>query len=212
MMDNIQDQSNAWYLQLANPHIDICPSMTEIWDYLGGRYLTLDSEALTVDERRPYTAQKFPYIAPESYATEGSVGLDLPLQYDVRLTPGNPIMIDLGFRVRIPKGWGLILAARSGVGGKSGITPRNCIGIIDSDYRGNLKLIATADGRGELQLTIADSMTDIQTTMQGGEMLYRRGKCLCQAVLMPLPQATFAIVETLDETSRSEGGFNSTNR
>lgn len=206
------DNTIAWYTNLANPHIDICPDMTEIWDYLGGRYVTEATINLTTEERRPYTAQSYPYLKPEDYATSGSVGLDLPLQYDIRLTPGVPMMIDLGFKVRIPKGWALLLSSRSGVGGKAGITPRNCLGIIDSDYRGNLKLIALADAAGELKLTLADSLTDVQYTPHQSELLYRRGSCLCQALLVPMPQATIAYVETLDETDRGDGGFNSTNR
>ena len=83
-----------------------------------------------------------------------------------------------------------ILAARSGLGTKHGIVPANGIGIIDSDYRGEIH--AVLRNHGKESFTIA------------------RGDRIAQLMFVPVWQADFEVVETLDETERGQGGFGST--
>lgn len=130
-----------------------------------------------------------------SYASEGSAGLDLRALLDAPLTiePGTTTLIRTGLAVYIADAnfAGLILP-RSGLGHKHGIVLGNLVGLIDSDYQGELMI--SCWNRGQTAFV-----------MQPGERL-------AQYVLVPVVQAEFDIVSEFQATERSDGGFGSSGR
>jgi len=130
-----------------------------------------------------------------TYATEGSAGLDLRACLDAALTlePGDSSLIRTGLAIHIsdPAFAGLVLP-RSGLGHKHGIVLGNLVGLIDSDYQGELMVSCWNRGR--------DSFT-----IQPGERI-------AQYVLVPVVQADFRMVKDFVESSRGAGGFGSSGR
>lgn len=125
-----------------------------------------------------------------AYATEGAAGMDVLAAEDVTLAPGARHAVATGLAVAIPPGFEIQVRPRSGLALKHGVTVPNTPGTIDSDYRGELKVIMINHG---------DSAFEI-----------RRGDRIAQLVLAPVTQASWLPVEELDETLRGEGGFGST--
>ena len=132
-----------------------------------------------------------------TYETAGAAGADLRanLPYDLRdagieISAGGRALIPTGLRLEIPMGYEVQVRARSGLALKHGITLANAIGTIDSDYRGDLGVILWNGGAHTFRVT--------------------HGMRIAQMVVAPVVQATFAIVDALDETDRGAGGFGST--
>lgn len=132
-------------------------------------------------------------IPMPTYATEGSAGLDLRACLDAPLTlqPGDTQLLSTGLSLHIadPKLAAMILP-RSGLGHKHGIVLGNLVGLIDSDYQG--ELMVSCWNRGQTAFTIEP------------------GERIAQLVLVPVVQADFEIVEEFDASLRGEGGFGST--
>lgn len=130
-----------------------------------------------------------------AYATEGSAGLDLRACLDAALTlaPGETSLIRTGLAIHIadPAFAGLVLP-RSGLGHKHGIVLGNLVGLIDSDYQG--ELMVSCWNRGQTPFTIEP------------------GERIAQYVLVPVVQAEFRLVETFTESNRGAGGFGSSGR
>ena len=125
-----------------------------------------------------------------SYASDGAAGMDVIAAEDVSLTPGARHAVATGLSLAIPGGYEIQVRPRSGLALKHGITVPNTPGTIDSDYRGELKVILINHGTEAFAI--------------------RRGDRIAQLVLAPVVQATFEEVGELDETSRGAGGFGST--
>ena len=129
-----------------------------------------------------------------AYETAGSAGMDvraaLPDDEPVVLAPGARAMVPTGLSVAIPEGYEIQVRPRSGLAAKHGLTCLNTPGTIDSDYRGEIKVILI--NLGAEPFTIA------------------RGERIAQLVLAPVTQLGWAMVDTLDETRRGTGGFGST--
>ena len=132
-------------------------------------------------------------IAFPEYATDGSAGLDLRACLDEPLTlqPGQTELIRTGLSVHIadPSLAAMILP-RSGLGHKHGIVLGNLVGLIDSDYQG--ELMVSCWNRGNTEFTV------------------NVGERIAQLVLVPVVQAAFVVVEEFTATQRGEGGFGST--
>lgn len=132
-------------------------------------------------------------IPMPTYATDGSAGLDLRACLDAPLTlePGDSELVKTGLSVHIadPGLAGMILP-RSGLGHKHGIVLGNLVGLIDSDYQG--ELMVSVWNRGQTAFT-----------MEPGERM-------AQFVLVPVVQAQFEVVTTFDTSERAGGGFGST--
>ncbi|TCM18958.1 dUTP pyrophosphatase [Novosphingobium sp. PhB165] len=124
------------------------------------------------------------------YATDGAAGMDVVSAEDVTLAPGARHAVATGLAMAIPPGFEIQVRPRSGLALKHGISVPNAPGTIDSDYRGELKVILINHG--------ADAF-DV-----------RRGDRVAQLVLAPVTRGTWLQVEELDETVRGEGGFGST--
>jgi len=140
----------------------------------------------------PRLGNEFPL---PSYATEGSAGLDLwaCLDKTVELAPGETVLVPTGMAVHIgdPSLAAMILP-RSGLGHKHGIVLGNLVGLIDSDYQG--QLFVSVWNRGNHSFAI------------------KPGERIAQMVVVPVVQVTFEIVEEFHQTQRGTGGFGHTGR
>ncbi len=125
-----------------------------------------------------------------AYATTGAAGMDVVSAEDVTLAPGARHAVATGLALAIPPGFEVQVRPRSGLALKHGITVPNTPGTIDSDYRGELKVILINLGSEPFEI--------------------RRGDRVAQLVLAPVVQAGWVEVEHLDETERGAGGFGST--
>lgn len=124
------------------------------------------------------------------YATEGAAGMDVVSAEDVVIAPGGRHAVMTGLALAIPHGFEVQVRPRSGLALKHGISVPNAPGTIDSDYRGELKVILINHGHADFEI--------------------RRGDRIAQLVLAPVVRAGWVEVEALEETVRGEGGFGST--
>ncbi|MCK5872861.1 MAG: dUTP diphosphatase [Methylococcales bacterium] len=125
-----------------------------------------------------------------SYATDGSAGIDLRacLESDLTLQPGETALIPTGLAIHIADNQlAAVLLPRSGLGHKHGIVLGNLVGLIDSDYQG--QLFVSCWNRGQTTYTI------------------EVGDRIAQLVFLPVVQAEFNVVDEFDESFRGEGGF-----
>ena len=123
-------------------------------------------------------------------ATEHAAGLDVVAAEDLTLGPGQRHAVATGFAIAIPEGYEVQVRPRSGLALKHGITCLNTPGTIDSDYRGELKVIVINHGNEPFAIA--------------------RGDRIAQLVLAPVTQAAWDEVAELDDTARGAGGFGST--
>ena len=142
------------------------------------------------------TLPHFEGLPLPAYETDGAAGMDvraaLPDGEPMVLKPGERAMVATGLSVAIPEGYEIQMRPRSGLAAKHGITCLNTPGTIDSDYRGELKVILINHGAEDF--TIA------------------RGERIGQMVLAPVTRIAWQTVDSLPETMRGEGGFGSTGR
>ncbi len=125
-----------------------------------------------------------------AYATTGSVGMDVVSAEGLTLAPGARHAVATGLSMAIPHGFEIQVRPRSGLAFKHGITVPNTPGTIDSDYRGELKVLLINHGAQDFTIV--------------------RGDRIAQLVLAPVVQAAWVEVEELDATERGTGGFGST--
>ncbi|MBM7063312.1 dUTP diphosphatase [Pseudomonas sp. UL073] len=124
------------------------------------------------------------------YATPGSAGLDLRamLQDDVTLEPGQTVLIPTGLAIHIADpGLAALVLPRSGLGHKHGIVLGNLVGLIDSDYQGELMVSCWNRGQSSFRITV--------------------GERIAQLMLVPVVQAHFELVDEFHESQRGTGGF-----
>jgi dUTP pyrophosphatase len=131
-----------------------------------------------------------PTAALPKYQTDGAAGMDLCADEDGDLRPNQRRMIKTGIAIEIPPGFEGQIRPRSGLAGTHGVTVLNSPGTIDSDYRGEVKIILINHGLGR--------------------WMYSRGDRVAQLVITPVAHAELLAVEALDETARGSGGFGST--
>ena len=133
-------------------------------------------------------------VALPAYETPGSAGMDIraavPEGEPIVLKPGARTMVPTGLAFALPQGFEAQVRPRSGLAAKNGVTCLNTPGTIDSDYRGEVKVILI--NLGEEDFTI------------------RRGDRIAQIVIAPVTQGAWTEVDDLDATSRGAGGFGST--
>ena len=127
-----------------------------------------------------------------SYASHGAAGLDIVAAESLSLAPGARHAVATGFAIAIPEGYEVQVRPRSGLALKHGITCLNTPGTIDSDYRGEVKVILANLGAEAFDIV--------------------RGERIAQLVPAPVLRASFDEVESLDDTARGGGGFGSTGR
>jgi dUTP pyrophosphatase len=127
------------------------------------------------------------------YATDGAAGLDLRACIDapITLNPGETRLIPTGLAIHIcDSGYAALILPRSGLGHKHGIVLGNLVGLIDSDYQGQLMVSCWNRGQSAFELAPMER--------------------LAQLVIVPVVQATFKVVDEFDASARGKGGFGST--
>jgi dUTP pyrophosphatase len=131
-----------------------------------------------------------------AYETPGSAGMDLraavPEHEPMTLRPGARALVPTGLCMAIPLGFEVQVRPRSGLAAKHGVTCLNTPGTVDSDYRGEVKVILVNLGEEDV--------------------VVRRGDRIAQMIVAPVVQAVWLETESLDETARGTGGFGSTGR
>ncbi len=127
-----------------------------------------------------------------TYGTEFSAGADIYALTDrsVTIAPGETKMLNTGLAFAIPEGLVGLIVARSSLGTKRGLAPANKVGVIDSDYR------------GEVRVVLHNHSSEPQTI--------ENGERIAQMLFVPYYSAEFKLVDELDMTIRGEGGFGST--
>jgi dUTP pyrophosphatase len=125
-----------------------------------------------------------------AYATDGAAGMDVLAAEDLTLAPGARHAVATGLALAIPPGYEIQVRPRSGLALKHGISLPNTPGTIDSDYRGELKVI--------------------MINLSAAPFAIHRGDRIAQLVLAPVTRAGWEEVAELDETERGAGGFGST--
>ncbi|PPA87921.1 deoxyuridine 5'-triphosphate nucleotidohydrolase [Brevibacillus laterosporus] len=170
------------------------------------------------------------------YATTGSAGFDLVAVEDVDISPGETKKVPLGLAFEIPEGFMMLVCMRSGIAYNTELRQSNGIGIIDSDYRGEVAMMFdniwkrepffAYDEEGRAIVTdyrIEDECpsTEYLRTISGeqvrqwcdypaGTYLIRKGDRVAQGLILPVMQAQFIVADELSETERGTGGFGST--
>ncbi|WP_064581025.1 dUTP diphosphatase [Streptobacillus moniliformis] len=129
-----------------------------------------------------------------TYGTEFSAGADLYscMDEDLLIKSGETVMIKTGISLEIPEGLVGLVYARSGLAYKKGITPSNKVGVIDSDYR------------GEIMVALHNHSKE--------DYVIERFERIAQLVITPYIKADFIETETLNDTLRDKGGFGSTGK
>ena len=128
-----------------------------------------------------------------TYGTEYSAGADLYalLDEDLEIKPGETIMIGTGLAMVIPTGYAGLIYARSSLGSKKGLAPANKVGVIDSDYR------------GEIKVPLFNQSKETQ--------IISKNERIAQIIFTPYLKVNFQETDELDDTTRGTGGFGSTN-
>ena len=129
------------------------------------------------------------------YASAGAAAMDLHACLDsaVTIPAGGRTVVPTGIAIALPSAdYVALVLARSGLGIKHGVVPSNCVGVIDSDYR------------GEVMVGLSNSGASDYTV--------RPGDRIAQLMVVPVVQARVTLVDALDETDRGAGGFGSTGR
>ena len=129
-----------------------------------------------------------------TYGSAAAAGADLYAcaDEDVSITPGATVLVHTGVAMAIPDGYVGLIFARSGLATKRGLAPANKVGVIDSDYR------------GEIMVALHNHSSATQ--------VISHGERIAQIVFMPYAAADFDVVDELDSTDRGAGGFGSTGK
>ena len=127
-----------------------------------------------------------------TYGTEYSAGADLYALLDskIEIKPHETVFVHTGISVEIPEGYCGLVFARSSMGAKRGLAPANKVGVIDSDYR------------GEIMVTLHNH-SEITQTVEPAERI-------AQLAIVPFLKAEFEVADELSDTTRGAGGFGST--
>ncbi len=129
-----------------------------------------------------------------TYGSAEAAGADLYacLEQDVTIAPGQTAFIPTGFAMAVPRGCAGLIYARSGMACKHGLAPANKVGVIDSDYRG--EILVALYNHGSESVTVSHR------------------ERIAQMVITPVLTPPYEIAENLDDTARGEGGFGSTGK
>lgn len=129
-----------------------------------------------------------------TYGSQCAAGADLYALCDgaIEIEAGATVLVHTGIAMQIPDGYVGLIYARSGLATKRGLAPANKVGVIDSDYRGEI-------------MVALHNHTDVTQSVENGERI-------AQMVIAPYLTAEFSLVDSLDTTERGEGGFGSTGK
>lgn len=129
-----------------------------------------------------------------TYGSLHAAGMDLYacMDEDILIKSGETVMIKTGLSFAVPEGYGAFVYARSGIAFKHGIAPSNKVGVIDSDYR------------GEVMVALHNHSKE--------DYIINKNERVAQVVIAPYLKVEFEEVDELDETERGQGGFGSTGK
>lgn len=129
-----------------------------------------------------------------TYGTEYAAGADIYacIDSDVTIKPGESVMIPTGFALEVPVGYAGLIYPRSGLSCKRGLAPANKVGVVDTDYRGEV-------------MVCLHNHSNVEQTIEVGERI-------AQMIIAPYLKANFIESENLDETGRGDSAFGSTGR
>ncbi len=129
-----------------------------------------------------------------TYGSAEAAGADLYacLEAPVTIAPGETVFIPTGIALEVPRGCAGLVYARSGMACKRGLAPANKVGVVDSDYRGEITVVLHNHGL-------------VSQTVENGERI-------AQFVITPVLQPTYEVAQTLSDTARNVGGFGSTGK
>lgn len=169
------------------------------------------------------------------YATAGAAGFDLVAVEDVIIAPGETVKVRTGLAFEIPEGYVMYVCMRSGIALRTKLRQSNGIGVIDSDYRGEVAMVfdnttertiyhelSEPNEWGEVgvitreahdrKLLFVDGSEELRLdeAYPRGTYLIRKGDRVCQGIIAKVPRAAFVEVAELGETERGSGGFGST--
>nr|WP_239452043.1 dUTP diphosphatase [Frondihabitans sp. PAMC 28766] len=125
-----------------------------------------------------------------TYSHPGDAGADLKSAEALTLEAGARALVSTGVSIALPEGYAAFVVPRSGLAAKHGITVLNSPGTVDAGYRGEIKVTLLNTDSADYEISAGDR--------------------IAQLIVMPVVQARFAVVETLPESVRGEGGFGST--
>ena len=150
---------------------------------------------MTGSDRPEIQVQRLPHfegLSLPSYATAGAAGMDVEaaVEADIVLSPGARTAVPSGLAMAIPAGFEMQVRPRSGLALKHGVTVANAPGTIDSDDRGEVKIMLVNHGEADFTIT--------------------RGMRIAQLVVAPVSLARLAVADRLETTDRGDGGFGST--
>lgn len=143
---------------------------------------------MKIDIQKTHNLAKIPL-----YATDGSGAFDFYSVEPGQLCYGEPVIINTGLKVVLPEEYTLLIFSRSGHGFKDNVRLGNCVGVIDSDYRGEIKIKLTMD------------FPSWQQTME-----INPGDRIAQGLVVYTPKVEFNIIRNLPESKRGDGGLGST--
>ena len=132
-----------------------------------------------------------------TYGSEFAAGADLYAvihneENKVEILPGETAFVDTGIAMEIPEGYVGLIYARSGLACKQGLAPANKVGVIDSDYRGNI------------MVALYNQSNEVRTVSEGDR--------IAQIIIQPVEQFGFKVKENLSDTVRGNGGFGSSGK
>lgn len=129
-----------------------------------------------------------------TYGSAGAAGADLYacIEQSVTIQPGETVFIPTGIALEVPEGCAGLVYARSGMACKRGLAPANKVGVVDSDYRGEINVVLHNHG-------------SVPQTVENGERV-------AQLLITPVLQPTYEFAEALTDTARNAGGFGSTGK
>lgn len=145
------------------------------------------TDRIKVKVKRLYDGAKLP-----KYGSDGAGCFDFYASADNVLCTGEIAKIPLGIAMEIPKGYVLLIMPRSSIGFKTPLRMANSVGVIDSDYRGEISALYENQDVGDFHITAGDR--------------------IAQGCIIPVPTVEFEEVNTLSETKRGIGGFGSTGK
>lgn len=124
--------------------------------------------------------------------SEYAAGYDLYSCIDADILSNETVAISTGLAIEIPEGYFGAVFARSGLASKEGLRPANCVGVVDSDYRGEIKVMIHNDSKSDRQI--------------------KKNERIAQLVILPYLKIEFQECEKLSDTQRGEGGFGSSGK
>lgn len=135
------------------------------------------------------------------YGTDGAAGFDLFAIEDTQIKPGETKLVRTGFAIAVPEGFEMQVRPRSGMSLKTMLRVANSPGTVDSDFRGEVCVIAH-----NASSPYGNQGSDLNS------IFIAKGDRIAQGVICPVVRADFSVVDSLDETKRGEGGYGSTGK